>query len=169
MKNDILIRLINANDSMEELTELLHRAYAAHAAAGMNFTAADQDADETRRRIAIGEPYVAELNHRIVGTIILRAPGVLTYGIPYFEKPGVAYFAQFAVDPDYQKHGIGSRLVEFVERRAAELKIPELALDTAEPAAELIAWYDRRGYKPVDITQWPGKTYRSVILSKKLA
>lgn len=152
---------------MEGLTELLHRAYAAHAAIGMNFTASYQDDEETRRRIELGESYVAEMDGRVVGTIILRPPGIGS-DCAYYERAGVAYFAQFAVDPDYQRQGIGSRLVEFVERRAAELKIPELALDTAEPATELIAWYMRRGYTHVDYTQWEGKTYRSVVLSKLL-
>lgn len=164
----LVIRLVESNDSMEELTELLHRAYAAHAAIGMNFTSSYQDHEETRRRIDVGESYVAEADGRVVGTIILRPPGIGS-DCAYYEKPGVGYFAQFAVDPDFQKQGIGSWLVEFVERRAVELNIPELALDTAEPATELIAWYNRRGYKHVDYTQWEGKRYRSVVLSKKLA
>jgi hypothetical protein len=32
----------------------------------------------------------------------------------------------------------------------------------------LIDYYTRRGYLVVDLAQWAGKTYRSVIMSKRL-
>lgn len=43
-----------------------------------------------------------------------------------------------------------------------------MALDTAEPAQHLRDWYTSLGYRLVDYAQWPGKTYRSVIMSKRL-
>lgn len=55
-----------------------------------------------------------------------------------------------------------------VERRAREEGAVELALDTAEPAQHLIDYYGRRGFRQVALTQWKGKTYRSIIMSKAL-
>jgi hypothetical protein len=43
-----------------------------------------------------------------------------------------------------------------------------MAVDTAEPATHLVAWYARLGYRPVETVQWRGKKYRSVIMSKTL-
>lgn len=41
-------------------------------------------------------------------------------------------------------------------------------MDTAEQAAHLIKRYTGLGYAPVGFVQWPGKVYRSVVLSKPL-
>lgn len=41
-------------------------------------------------------------------------------------------------------------------------------LDTAIPAEHLVRWYGARGYTKIGEAQWRGKTYRSVILEKKL-
>lgn len=54
------LRLITAGDDLSALTALLHRAYAPLAAAGMRFVASHQSPDRTRRRIALGECWVAE-------------------------------------------------------------------------------------------------------------
>lgn len=44
----------------------------------------------------------------------------------------------------------------------------ELAMDTAEQAKHRIEFYERLGYRPVGWVQWPGKVYRSVVVSKHL-
>jgi hypothetical protein len=43
-----------------------------------------------------------------------------------------------------------------------------MALDTAEPAAHLIAFYNRLGYRFIEHAQWRMTNYRSVIMSKTL-
>lgn len=47
-------------------------------------------------------------------------------------------------------------------------RFKELALDTAEQAQHLIALYAGFGYRHVGFVQWPGKVYRSFVLSKAL-
>jgi hypothetical protein len=60
---------------MEELTALLHRAYADLGAMGLNYTAVDQSAEVTRLRIAGGRGFVAiDRAGRIVGTIVFYPP-----------------------------------------------------------------------------------------------
>ena len=51
----ITIRRITASDSLAELTELLHRAYARLGRMGLNYTAVDQSVEDTARRIGHGE------------------------------------------------------------------------------------------------------------------
>ena len=166
MQDELSIRLITPADSISELTHLLHRAYRPLAEAGMNYMACSQDDDETRRRIAKGECWLAMLNDRIVGTVTLYLPP--GSGSPWYSRPDVASFGQFAVEPLHQSRGIGSRLVDHVERRAGEGGAAELACDTAEPAKHLIAWYERRGYRFVEFAQWKKANYRSVILTKSV-
>lgn len=160
-----IIRLLTPSDSLDELTELLHRAYARLGAMGLNYTATYQDADTTRARAAAGTCLVAEMDERLVGTVVYRAPGK-SRGCAWYERPGIASFGQFAVEPELQRAGIGAALMDHIEAMARADGAEELALDTAEPATHLIAWYGRRGYRIVDHAQWEGKTYRSVIMSR---
>lgn len=153
---------------MEELTELLHRAYARLGAMGLNYTATDQDAATTARRAARGECWVAVREGRVVGTITFHSPE-RARGSPWLDRPDVACFHQFGVEPELQGSGIGGRLLDLAERRAAESGAAEIALDTAEPATHLVALYGRRGYRIVEKAQWRGKRYVSVIMSKPVA
>ncbi|MGV3722507.1 MAG: GNAT family N-acetyltransferase [Actinomycetota bacterium] len=121
----------------------------------------------TARRIAGKECYVALAGGRIVGAILLAPPG-RSGGCDYYERPGVATFHQFAVDPDCQGQGVGGLLLNQVELRARDLGAAEVALDTAEGARHLIARYERCGYRVVDRVDWPETNYVSVIMSKPL-
>jgi len=163
----VIFRLIVPTDSLEDLTQLLHRAYRPLAEMGLRYVATYQDADRTARRIAGRECYVSIGAGRIVATVTFRTASQ-TSGCPWYDRPNVSSFGQFAVDPAYQGRGIGSRLLDLCERRAVETGADELALDTAEPAGHLIELYQRRGFRAVDCAQWPDTNYRSVIMSKRL-
>ncbi len=154
-------------DDIDELTELVHQAYRQLADMGLNYTAVDQDATVTRRRVQDGYCLIAEANGTMVGTVTYYAPGVKTY-CDWYARNGVGHIGQFAVLPDYQGFGIGGRLLDAVEALAVNGDGTDLALDTAEPAAHLRRYYEKRGYRCVDYVQWEGKTYRSVIMSKPL-
>jgi GNAT superfamily N-acetyltransferase len=164
---DVLIRDLRAEDSIEQLTELIHDAYRRLGDLGLNYTGVDQEASVTLARAQQGHCLVAESAGTIVGTVTWYEPGA-SQGCDWYCRPEVAVFGQFAVSPDHQGHGVGSSLMAEVERRSEKAGGLELALDTAEPAGHLVDYYARRGYRVVDHAQWDGKTYRSVIMSKRL-
>ena len=159
------VRLLRDTDSLEELTALLHAAYAGLRALGFNYTAVDQSVDVTRKRVTGGECYLALDDGRLVGTILFRRR---PRGCAWYEQPHVAAIHQFGVLPGEQRRGIGLQLMRLSETRACETGATEIALDTAEGAMHLVDWYKRMGYRQVAIEQWRGKTYRSLILSKPL-
>ena len=163
-----LIRPWRDTDSIEELTELLHRAYAGLAAMGLRYWATHQSAEVTLKRIQQGTCLVAEQDGVIRGSIVFR-DATQTSGCPWYDRPDVASFGQFGVDPELQKNGLGRRLLAEVESLAAESGAGELALDTAEPATHLVGWYTRLGYRFIEHAQWQHTNYRSVVLSKSLA
>jgi GNAT superfamily N-acetyltransferase len=103
--------------------------------------------------MASGETIVAVYQGRVVGVVTLRS-AANTRGTPFYDRPEVASFGQFAVAPAEQRCGIGSTLMRLVERPAAELGVRELALDTSEHAMHLIAFYQNRGYRFVEHCQW---------------
>jgi predicted N-acetyltransferase YhbS len=165
----IAIRPIGPDDSIEELTALLHRSYAVLGDMGLNYTAVDQSAEVTRKRLAHGIGFAAvDAQGRIVGTVLFHSPERSDGGSPWLTRPEVAHFGQLAVEPALQQRGIGARLMQVVEDKARAAGATELALDTAEPAKHLIDWYARRGYRFIEYAQWRGKRYRSVIMSKSL-
>jgi GNAT superfamily N-acetyltransferase len=162
-----IIRTLDPSDSLVELTELLHRAYANLGAMGLNYTAVDQTPATTAQRIAGGQCYVVEIDGKLVGTIVAKP----TYGnsdCEYFTRTGVAAVHQFGVDPEVQGMGIGRALLTACEKWASQQGFKELAMDTAEQAEHLIQLYKNLGYNHVGFVQWPGKVYRSVVLSKAL-
>ena len=166
--NEIVIRRFNEEtDSIPELTELLHRAYKRLADMGLNFVATYQSDVETKKRITRGECFVVTLNDTIIGTVALYKDKK-TSQCEWYRKDGVCYFGQFAVEPEYQNLGIGSKLMQFTEEHAAKSGLTEIALDTSEKAQHLIDYYVKRGYRFVQYQQWDVVNYRSVVLSKKL-
>ena len=146
---------------------MLHEAYAPLAAQGMRFVATHQDSATTNRRINRGETIVAVDGDNSVGIITLKH-AERTHGSPFYDRPDVAGFGQFAVRPSHQRSGIGSTLLNLVEQRARENSVTFLALDTSIRANHLIELYTSRGYAFVEYVQWPDVNYRSVVLAKPI-
>ena len=149
------------------ITELLHRGYARLAENGLRFVASHQDVDVTRTRLGKGETIVALDNGRLVGIVTL-ARTVATSGSPFYDRPDVASFGQYAVEPTHQGKGIGSTLLGYVEQIALLRGVRYLALDTSEQATDLIRFYETRGYAFVEHVRWTDVNYRSVVMAKPI-
>jgi predicted N-acetyltransferase YhbS len=167
---DVLVEGFDAGrDSLESMTALLHRSYAPLLARGLNYTAATQPLDTTRKRLGSASlALVARRQDVIVGTIAYYERQTFVGGPSWFGRDGVALFAQFAVEPVLQRLGIGRALLDAIETRARSDGRAELACDTALDAAELVAYYERLGYRKVEEHQYQRASYRSAVLSKAL-
>lgn len=163
----ISVRPYRSSDSIAEITELLHRAYAPLLAAGMRFVASYQDDATTLERIQGGACFVAEEEGRIVGTVTVYN-GDANDSCEYYRRPDVMYFGQFGVDPAVQGGGIGRLLLKAAEDYAQANGAAELALDTSERATDLIALYSRWGFEIVGTVDWNVTNYVSVLMAKKL-
>lgn len=164
---DVIIRELAPSDSLEELTELLHRSYKQLADMGLKYLATYQDVETTRRRIAQGVAFVAVLDDRLVGTIVFTQPEHthLPKGRPI---AAAGKLNQLGVEPSLQGRGIGKRLFVHAEEYAKTRGVTALVLDTAENADHLIKWYERMGYVFEEYVQWDVTNYRSVVLVKYL-
>jgi uncharacterized damage-inducible protein DinB/ribosomal protein S18 acetylase RimI-like enzyme len=171
--SDIEIRPLAARDSFEELTALLHRAYAPLAAAGLNFGAATQTPQHTARRAAEGQCFVAIHQSQPVGMLTVAGPfGESTppgeEGDRWYREPNTAHLHQFGVDPAWQRQGVGRRLVAAGEEWARQMGYRLIVMDTAGEAAHLRAMFRRLGYADLGTIQWAGRSYRSVVMRKAL-
>lgn len=157
------------SDLVEKTTALLHEAYAQHLANGFHFSAATQDDETTHKRLASATALIGFREDAVVATGIIYEKLQARPDLPsWFSGADVGVAAQLAVSPGLQRHGIGSELLEILERQAKGWGKLHLALDTAEPAHELIAFYQKRGYVMVDHFQYADTSFRHIILSKEL-
>jgi GNAT superfamily N-acetyltransferase len=167
MKN-FAIRRFNPIDSLEEVTEMLHRAFAPMAALGANCQCVDQSPSTTRQRMSRGDCRVAVADRRIVGTLTLETCDPAS-SLAHYRRPGVATLHQFAVDPLYQGAGVGRSLLKVATMWAHMRQFAELALDTPAVALEVRAYYAHHGFRLVGGARLAGRSYDSVIMSKPIA
>ncbi|WP_282202112.1 GNAT family N-acetyltransferase [Kitasatospora fiedleri] len=167
MHDSLVVRRFVGSDSVEDLTRLLHRAYAEHAAAGRVFFASYQSVADTVSRLGKGECWLAVQGSELVGTVTLTAPYEVPDGYP--APVGAGSFWQLAVDPAYRGSGLGQRLLTVAEERIAALGATSVVIDTSAEAANLVAWYRRRGYVPISTWRWDVTNYESVVLLHDLS
>lgn len=129
--------------------------------------ATHQDNEVTKNRLRKGESFVIEDENKLIACITLyKSKG--TNRCTWYNEKGVMYFGQFAVEPSYQQKGIGSKMMDFIEKYALEKQADELSLDTSENAQHLIDYYTKRGYRFIQYHKWDEVNYRSIVMSKKL-
>ncbi|MGH8031924.1 MAG: GNAT family N-acetyltransferase [Luteimonas sp.] len=64
------------------------------------------------------------------------------------EEDGAGYFGMFSVRPTLQGGGVGKRLLAEAERIAREQwRLPAMRMSVIDSRDELIAFYERRGYR----------------------
>ena len=68
------------------------------------------------------------------------------------EEGGAGYFGMFSVKPDLQGGGIGKRMMAEAERIVGdEWRLPAMRMTVIDIREELIAFYERRGYRRTGI------------------
>lgn len=79
--------------------------------------------------------------------LVVRA-GTLVGCVLLKDEGGRAYIGMFAVRPGLQGQGMGKMLLEGAEQRAMlEFGAKMARMTVIEQRTELIAWYERRGYR----------------------
>ncbi len=164
---NVIFRPLDQTDRIEEINSLLRLAYISLAERGMKYAASHEDVAATRKNIAKGECHLAINMTDLIGCVTLRRPGA-EIGPDWYATPEVMTFGRFAIRPQYQGQGIGSKFLDYIENCAKGLGANELALDTSEKADHLVAMYTKRGYRFIQYHQWDITNYRSVVMSKAL-
>lgn len=136
----------------------------------MNFTAVDQSVETTLHRASGGQCWVIEDASdpgRLIATLTMSMPPSqpLQRMTEQARVPHCAWLNQMAVHPDCRGEGLAARLWDLARTWAlSEAGADSIGVDTAQPAAHLIALYEGWGFESRDIIHWPGKTYDSVVL-----
>ena len=163
----IRVRPLSKEDSLCDLTSLLHRAYERNTRNGIHYSVAIATEEQIRETSEKGKCFIAEKNGAIVGTVMYYSPEQAR-GTEWYNNPSVAVVGRLAVDPQYQGQQIGKILLNHVEDCARAHRATELALDTAKQAAILVGYYKSLGYREVGEVKWQGTGFTNIILSKPL-
>ncbi|WP_114239104.1 GNAT family N-acetyltransferase [Dyella sp. C9] len=92
---------------------------------------------------------VAELIDRDGSIVLLAEHDGTLLACCHIERQGPAgYFGMFAVSPELQCGGLGRSVLAEAERLAqVQWQASAMRMSVIEQRAELIAWYERRGYQ----------------------
>lgn len=163
-----LVRLVTPQDDMQALTDLVHRAYAHHAAAGLRYWGTHQSVEDTARRFREGLGLVMLAEGAYLGTVTVRPPAPDS-PVELYRRADVYTLSQFCIAPEHQGQGLGKLLHDRALTLARDHGARVIALDTAQPASGLIALYERWGYRVVGEGDWrPWTNYVSVVLARPL-
>jgi ribosomal protein S18 acetylase RimI-like enzyme len=77
----------------------------------------------------------AELNNRLAGCVYLETKG------------NYLYLSMLAVAPEAQAHGLGRQLLAQAESHARQLGCGAIKMSVLALRPELLAWYERQGYR----------------------
>lgn len=101
-------------------------------------------ADELASLLASGKILIAEEDARIVGCVYLELEG-----------DEAAYFGLLAIAPELQGRGLGRLLVQAAEDWARRERRREMTLKIIDQRPELLAYYERLGYRAVAEEPFP--------------
>ncbi|MFI8521996.1 GNAT family N-acetyltransferase [Streptomyces sp. NPDC085481] len=80
--------------------------------------------------------------------MVVEQDGVIVACCQLEHRGEAAYFGMFAVRPELQGAGLGRQIITEAERRVRELwDVREMHMTVISVREELIAWYERRGYR----------------------
>ncbi|MFF6794078.1 GNAT family N-acetyltransferase [Streptomyces filamentosus] len=86
--------------------------------------------------------------------LLVERDGVTVACCQLEHRGEAAYFGMFAVRPELQGAGLGKRIIAEAERRVRELwDVREMHMTVISAREDLIAWYERRGYRRTGETQ----------------
>ncbi len=105
------------------------------------FRLADESEIHIRSYVEIGEVLVARKGDRVIGMIqILR-------------ENADAEIVSLAVDPDYQRQGIGTALIQEAANNCRRNSVRRLIVCTGSWEADNIAFYERRGFRLFNVAR----------------
>jgi ribosomal protein S18 acetylase RimI-like enzyme len=154
------MRRATDNDA-SRVAALLVDAYRLWTKRGLNPKAATYTATDVVADLAYKEVWLLEHEGALVGTVTVRIVGA--------GDGRYLYVTHLATPTVEHSRGLGSELMDRVERLALQREIRDVRLDTAVVMTELIAFYQGRGYATFgERNHWEGTNYESQHYQKLL-
>ena len=97
--------------------------------------------------IAFGEEFQADT----VPAIVAEVDGDLAGALAYRLQPGELQIVALATDPEWQRSGVGGRLVDHAEQVAREAGVAHVTVATTNDNLPALYFYQRRGYRLTEV------------------
>ena len=144
MSDRVELKLANINEA-QEINDLLNLAYRGEKGWTTENSLVDGDRSTT-----------SDIQLNIENSIFLtyKKGGDLVACICLDEANQQVYIGSFAVHPDYQASGLGKSILSAAEKYAInELNATSFIMTVLSKRTELIAFYERRGYKKTGVNE----------------
>lgn len=139
------IRLSGLQEAqLSELVQLEQACTAMYHAIG--FDAAEVPARSTSELVKLTKDH----NVKVAEAVHSGGRFVAGYVAWRDESPGVAFVEELSVHPDYQRFGVGTRLLDAVRDEARELGLAHVVLKAWTKATWARRFYEASGFKPID-------------------
>ena len=122
-------------DDAADLVEVIHAAFGARPPLDPPSTAIDETPETVAATIRRGGGIFASVNGRPAGALLVAPLAT-----------GLATFQRVSVHPDFQRHGVASAMVAAAQEYAAELGFTRVELFARNEFADLIAYWEHRGF-----------------------
>ena len=154
--------------SWEEITDVIHDAYAEREKQNLHFAAFKSTPKENAQKIIDGKCFVALDGSKVEGVVFLSCPSC-----PYLiNKNGQGKWycdknygkvINLAVKEKYKSRGIGRKLLERLIEECKKQKLDSIMIDTSSKLKRLNKFYDSYGFKKVDYISWPTTNYYTIV------
>ena len=102
-------------------------------------------------------------------TMSVPPPGDVRSLSEHARQANTGWLCQVAVGPELRGRAVAKTLFDGARAWAERHGITRIGLDTAAPAAHLVAMYERWGFEHVDDVHFPGKRYDSAVMTLALS
>ncbi len=133
-----LVLAVATHDDAPAMVGVIHAAFGARPSLDPPSTAVDETAESISELLATGAGIYATVGDQPAGSIVITG---LSDSLATFQRVGV--------HPDFQRHGVASAMVDAALSYAAEMGYRRVELFARAEFAELIAFWQRRGFTSV--------------------
>lgn len=133
---DLVVSVATAADA-PGMVEVIHAAFGARPPLDPPSTAVSETSATVEAQLAAGGGIFATVDGEPAGVLLLH---------PVPDRPGVVSWHRVSVHPAFQRHGIATAMVDAALDYAAELGYTGAELFAREEFAEVIAFWQHRGF-----------------------
>jgi tRNA threonylcarbamoyladenosine biosynthesis protein TsaE len=133
---DLVVSVATAADA-PGMVDVIHAAFGARPPLDPPSTAIEETPASIEAQLAAGGGIYATVDGAAAGSILLH---------PSPDRPGLVTWHRVSVHPAFQRHGIATAMVDAALDHAAELGFVRSELFAREEIAELIAFWQHRGF-----------------------
>ena len=130
-----LVLSVASVDDAADMVGVIHAAFGARPPLDPPSTAIDETPASVADTLRSGGGVHATVAGRPAGVVLIAEV-----------RPGLATFQRVSVHPDFQRHGVASAMVVAAQDHAAELGFRRVELFARAEFAELIAYWQHRGF-----------------------